>query len=134
MMSLVKDAERIGDYAKNLFDLAALEPDLGTEEERARLIAMKDQVSRLLARAHGLFDNQDTAAANGFLRDNDDLQDRCDDEVDRQLKAEGRNRAGQVLALRYFKRIACHAGNIVTSIVMPLDKLDYYPGKPHSEQ
>ena len=34
MMSLVKDAERIGDYAKNLFELADLRPHLGTDEQR----------------------------------------------------------------------------------------------------
>jgi phosphate uptake regulator len=134
MMSLVKDAERIGDYAKNLFDLAAQRPDLGSEEERAQLIVMKDQISRLLARTHGLFENQDATSANDFLRENDALQDHCDDEVDRVLAAEGRNLAGMVLTLRFFKRITSHAGNIVTSIVMPLDKLDYFPGKPHSEQ
>ena len=36
------------------------------------------------------------------------------------------------LAHRYDKRIAAHASNVLTSIVMPLDKLDYFdePGTP----
>ena len=46
----------------------------------------------------------------------------------------GRNVVGPALAYRYFKRVTSHAGNVVTSIVMPLDKLDYYPGKPDRDQ
>ena len=39
---------------------------------------------------------------------------------------EGPNLAGVALTARYFKRVASHAANIVTSIVMPLDKLDFF--------
>jgi phosphate transport system protein len=134
MMSLVKDAERVGDYAKNLFDLAVLHPDIGDAEERASLIEAKDEVSRFLVRTHGLFDTQDVEAAREFLKDSDAFGDRCDDEIDRRITSSGRNEATRVLCLRYFKRVMSHAANIVTSIVMPVDKLDYFPGKSMTEQ
>ena len=134
MMSLVKDAERIGDYAKNLFELAEVRPPLGGDEERQAVIGLKDQVSKLLVRAHGLFDAQDEDAAREFLIENDAVQKHCDDEVARLLCAEGENASARVLVHRYFKRVTGHAGNVVSSIVMPVDKIDYFPGKPHSEQ
>ncbi|MFT5049074.1 MAG: phosphate transport system protein [Chlamydiales bacterium] len=133
MMSLVKDAERVGDYAKNLFDLAALRPDMDPADI-AELTAIKDQVSNLLIRAHGIFKQQEVASAKEFLEETDGLQNRCDARVEYCIKSADRNRVAEVLAYRYCKRVASHVGNIVTSVVMPVDKLDYFPNKPMSEQ
>ena len=44
------------------------------------------------------------------------------------------NRTGEVLLLRFLKRIGDHAGNVATSVVMPVDQLDFRPGVPDSEQ
>lgn len=135
MMSLVKDAERIGDYAKNIFDLAKLGGvELGDEGQLAELVVLKDRISKMLVRARGLFELQDESAATVFLEEADELQKQCDAAVNARLVTRGRNEAGAVLLQRYFKRVLGHVGNIVTSIVMPVDKLDYYPGKPQSEQ
>lgn len=134
VMSLVKDAERIGDYAKNIFDLGKHSPDLGSAEERAALVEMKDQVSRMLVRAHGLFQGQEEEAARSFLGEAESLQKACDAQIVRLIGLEGENTAGRVLSYRYFKRVASHAANVVTSIVMPVDKLDFFPGRPQSEQ
>lgn len=130
VMSLAKDAERIGDYAKNLFDLAVAKPDLGSEEERRKLIELKDQVSALVGRARDLYVSQDSDGARTYLAENDRLQDACDAGLERALHAD-RNACGQALTMRYFKRVASHAANVVTSLVMPLDKLDFFdePGE-----
>lgn len=125
-MSLVKDAERIGDYAKNLFDLVVVQARLLDEEERQRLIVLKDKISKLLVRVRNLYEEQDEGAARRFLEDADALEDECDAAVHRLLAVEGRNAAGSVLTYRYFKRVTSHAGNIATSLVMPVDKLDFF--------
>ena len=126
MMSLVKDAERIGDYAKNIFDLSVQGARFWNEEERQRLVAMKDQISKLLVRARNIYEEQDEAAAVKFLQDADGMEDTCDDGVRRLLKVEDRNTAAAVLCWRYFKRVISHVANIVTSLVMPVDKLDFF--------
>ena len=36
------------------------------------------------------------------------------------------NAAGRALAYRYLKRVTSHASNVVTALVMPLDKLDFF--------
>jgi phosphate uptake regulator len=134
LMSLVKDAERIGDYAKNIFELAVARPDLGTGSERADLVQVKDQISKLLVRASGLFESQDEIAAQAYLAESDALLRHCDEKVGLLMAERERNVVGPALAYRYFKRVASHAGNVVTSIVMPLDKLDYYPNRSDLEQ
>lgn len=126
MMSLVKDAERIGDYAKNLFDLAVHSRHSFAADERAQLVALKDQISRLLAKTRNIYDEQDEDAARRCLEECNRLEDECDGAVHRALSVEGRNLAANVLAYRYFKRVVSHAANIVTSLVMPMDKLDFF--------
>ena len=134
MMSLVKDAERIGDYAKNLFDLAVHRPVLGSPERIKELVDRKDTISNMLVRAQHLIESQDVDGAQKFLKDADTVEDECDAEIERLIKIENENVAARVLIQRYFKRTTGHISNTVTSVVMPVDKLDYYPGKPHSEQ
>ena len=61
LMSLVKDAERIGDYAKNILDLARHESVL-SEEEQDLITPMAAKASDMLGRAARLFDSQDEAS------------------------------------------------------------------------
>lgn len=134
LMSLVKDAERIGDYAKNIFEIACSGADLGDEASKAFLIQMKDELSKFMVRASNCFDSQNEDDSRSLLKDIDAFQKKCDVHVGELVRSTGRNEAGRVLTVRYFKRTASHVGNIISSIVMPLDRLDYYPDKPMSEQ
>ena len=126
MMSLVKDAERIGDYAKNIFDLTRVGIDLTAGPREGSLIELKDKISKLIVRAQGLFEKQDTERAREFLIEVAALEDECDAAVDELLTVTDRNAASAVLIHRYFKRVISHIGNVVTSLVVPLDKLDYF--------
>ena len=131
MMSLVKDAERVGDYGKNLFDLAVVSPTLGDEAHLAAMIVLKDRISKLIVRAHAIYKSQDTEDAKQFLGEVKGIEDVCDSIVSDGLVSSTQNAAASVLAHRYFKRVASHTGNIISSLVVPLDKLDYFdePGK-----
>jgi phosphate transport system protein len=126
VMSLAKDAERIGDYAKNLFDLAVLRPWLGDEADRQELVQLKDRISHALVRAKGHYELEDAQAAREFLVECHQLEDACDERIEQAVLVQGRNAAGVALACRYFKRVVSHASNVITSLVVPLDKLDFY--------
>lgn len=134
LMSLVKDAERIGDYSKNLFELGCTGASLGTEEELQPLISMKDKISGFLVRSYHLFEGKDVDASRDLLKEIEVFKKMCDQRVGQLLRVQGINESGQVLTMRYFKRVASHVGNVVSSIVMPLDKLDFFPEQPQSEQ
>ncbi|MEZ6004302.1 MAG: PhoU domain-containing protein [Planctomycetota bacterium] len=134
MMSLVKDAERIGDYSKNIFEVACSGVDLGDEAAVHALVQMKDQISKFLVRAHNCYQKQSVEESRGLMKEIEAFQKMCDLQVGELLRVQGRNEAPRVLTLRHFKRVASHVGNIVSAVVMPLDKLDFFPDKPMSEQ
>ncbi|HPF13660.1 MAG: PhoU domain-containing protein [Planctomycetes bacterium] len=134
LMSLVKDAERIGDYSKNLFEIACAGVSLGDAEAVQSLVQMKDKISKFLVRAQNCFESKSVEDSGRLLKEIEAFQKMCDVHVGELLRAQGRNEAPRVLTIRYFKRVVSHIGNVVSSVVMPLDKLDFYPDKPMSEQ
>ena len=127
LMSLVKDAERIGDYGKNLFDLAALRRPV-EDTRRDELLAMKEQASRMLVRAKNIYRSEDEDAAREFIQEAGDFAVKCDERTAECVRSEtGTGTAAcTALAYRYLKRIVAHTMNIITSVVMPFDKLDFF--------
>ena len=128
-MSIAKDAERIGDYCKNLFDLAAErieEKELALEEA---LLDIKERLGKQLRRMTQIYGAQDEKGAVEIMKDAETLQDDCDKHIDafiqRKDQEKGKDRIVSTLAFRYFKRICAHSKNIVSSIVQPVDLLDY---------
>lgn len=133
LMSLAKDAERIGDYAKNIFDLTTQAELLKKDPASRRdLIELKDRVSAGLASTRQVFDSQHEADARALARELALLEDHCDERVRDLLAQQGEHPcpATLVLAYRYFKRVISHSMNIATSIFMPLDKIDFMDEKP----
>ncbi|MBM3696112.1 MAG: hypothetical protein FJW79_09300 [Actinobacteria bacterium] len=130
-MSIVKDAERIGDYAKNIWDLAAAGIDWSAAPDREHLIGYRDRTSNLIGEAARAFSERDIQAARRLLQDGDDLLDDHDAEVMAQLRSEGPAAEAVARALyhRYLKRIVAHTMNVLTSLVMPVHRLDYYDEK-----
>ncbi len=125
LMSIVKDAERIGDYAKNIFDLSWIEAGV-LDSSRADLVTLKDASSRLLAKSRNVYDTQDVEGARAFIGECESLQGQCEEKLRELCLLEGENAASTALVYRYIKRILAHSMNIITSVVMPLDRLDYY--------
>jgi phosphate uptake regulator len=128
LMSLVKDAERIGDYAKNIFDLAVECRSFPDDPLSGEVIELKDRVSRMLAKMRNLYDSQSVEQAFDFLREADKVLDHCDERVAALLadSSISRHPVAAALIYRYIKRVLAHAMNVVSSIVMPIDKLDYF--------
>ena len=136
LMSVVKDAERLGDYAKNIFDLAELAPDLPSGEYKADLVQLKDQISHLMAECRKAFDNQDMEIAKHLIVEAERTEDHCDAQISKIISPTENVEmsATYALAYRYFKRIASHSFNVLTSIVQPIDKIDFSEHRPESEQ
>ena len=129
LMSIAKDAERIGDYCKNLFDLAVQHPFSTENEVGSELVQAKNKVSQLLGHLVSVYASQDATEAKAFLRECDGVEDICDKRVSALVdnpSSAGTDAVAAALAYRHLKRITAHAMNIVTSIVMPVDKLDFF--------
>lgn len=127
-MSIVKDAERIGDYAKNIWDLADAGVNLSAVDGVDQLLMHRDRTSELIATTAKVFSDRDASEAHLILEEGDIWQDEYDEIIIAQLSSVGSTQEAVATALlyRYMKRITAHALNVLTSLVMPIHRLDYY--------
>jgi phosphate transport system protein len=131
-MSIVKDIERVGDYAKNLFDIAADGVALTTGDDAVQLQRLRDEVSVMIADVAEAFAARDPERSRPLLAHGDGLLDRFDDKVSALVRGEDQSPHAVAVALtyRYLKRIVAHLMNVLSAVVMPLDRLDYFDEDP----
>jgi phosphate uptake regulator len=132
LMSLVKDVERVGDYAKNLSEVVDFSPGpLPDDDCAAELREIRNGVERIFAATAHVVDQSDDARALELIQEGRDLARRSDALVARIARSDydASTATGLVLGTRYFKRIGGHMLNVLSSVVMPLHKLDYYDEK-----
>jgi phosphate uptake regulator len=126
--SIVKDAERIGDYSKNMYDLVKFGANFEGAPDEDELDDYREKVSRLILDAADVFEAKDSAAAQRLLGKADAFLDQYDSEVKAAYKSTGgtSDAVGRALYFRFLKRTTAHVMNVLTSLVQPLDRLDYY--------
>ena len=127
-MSISKDIERIGDYCKNIWNLAELGVNLSGEADSDELKAHRDRVATLIDHARETFSDQDDEKVHELIPSIKEDTARYDEHVIEWVKSEepGRIAAPRALFYRYLKRISSHLANVLTSVVMPVDRLDFY--------
>lgn len=127
-MSIVKDLERVGDYAKNIFDLADTGVDLSEAEDRDELVATRDRVSRMIAEVGAILEDRDEEQAWALIGEGDEMLDDFDARVEDLINSQRRGNYAvpRALYFRHTKRVVAHLMNVLSSVVMPLDQLDYF--------
>ena len=136
LMSLVKDVERIGDYSKNLAEVldvsGAVLPD---DETVAELREIRQGVESTFEAVAEVFAKSDEEGAVELIRQGRDTNHRCDALINRIAKSDydAATTVAVTLATRFYKRIGSHLLNILSGVVMPLHKLDYYDEKVLAE-
>lgn len=128
-MSVVKDIERVGDYAKNLLDLARDGANLGSHDAWRQTF---ENVATYIQDTHAVFAKRDVARAREMLITGDVMLDEFDDGVSELVSGSDNatDAVARALAYRYLKRIVAHLMNVLSSVVMPLDQLDYFDEDP----
>ncbi len=126
--SIVKDAERVGDYAKNLYDLVRYGADFDTAADRDELIRYRDAVGNLILEAAAIFEATNTERAQALINKADDFLDQYDAHVKAMFTTDlsSQDAVARALYYRFLKRTTAHVMNVLTSLVQPLDRLDYY--------
>lgn len=127
MMSIAKDAERLGDYAKNIFDMGELAPMPPVGTEREELIILKLLIRRLFDRCVQAFQQEDEEMARQIIIECQWAGKQCDQITKELLNLEvpTRRTASDVLMFRFMKRMTSHLRNICSSVVQPIHKLDF---------
>ncbi|MDX1658391.1 MAG: PhoU domain-containing protein [Nitriliruptorales bacterium] len=135
-MSIVKDIERIGDYAKNIYDIAADGADLSVDDDHDDLLALRDEISRSIGEVADVFGRRDSDRAREIIGRCDELQDDLDDLVSALVTSDAvaSYAVPRALFFRHCKRVVAHLMNVLTSIVMPVDQLDYFDEDPEDRE
>jgi len=127
-MSVVKDAERVGDYAKNIYDLVRYGADFENAPDREQLESYRHAVGDLILQAAAVFESLDEKRAAELVAKADGFLDEHDAKVKAAFKSTGEvaDAVSRALYYRFLKRITAHVMNTLTALVMPVDQLDYY--------
>ena len=131
-MSIVKDIERIGDYAKNILDLAQYGARLGDAPNIEEWRQMTATIAQYVSDTATTFKRRDPDQARELLTRGGDLLGRLERGVAALVSgnAEGEDQVARALALRYIKRVVAHLMNVLSAVVMPVDRLDYFDEDP----
>lgn len=132
LMSVVKDAERLGDYCKNLYEVAEL---LEKPVDRDLFTKYFDGIEKDILTMFDLTEKAFIEADEEKARLTWDYKARLSKDCNRIVAELAKcdlsvNEAVCfVLIARYFKRLSSHLVNIATSVILPLSDLDYFDEK-----
>ena len=131
LMSLVKDAERIGDYAKNVFEVGVMMEGKSKEMKYIdSLSSIHSKLSANMPKLRSAFTESSEKLAKEILKQYTpikvELNKMMEDLLEDQLST--REAISTALAARYLKRINSHISNIASGVVYPLDQIDFVSG------
>jgi|TARA_B110000263_G_scaffold51964_1_gene43473 phosphate transport system protein len=127
-MHMVKDLERIGDYNKNIFDLADEGVSLAEAPDLGRLLGYRDELSSRIALMGELLTTRDEDGARAYITRGDELRREFDDRINELVHSTEPAVVAvpRALLYRFLKRVTAHSLNVVSAVVMPVDRLDYF--------
>jgi len=132
LMSVVKDAERLGDYCKNLYEVTELlEKPIGRELFTKYFDGIEKDIVEMFDLTKKAFIDADEEKARLTWDYKTRLTKDCNRIVSELSNCDlSVNEAVcMVLIARYFKRLIAHLVNIATSVILPLSDLDYFDEK-----
>ena len=124
---LLKKIERIGDQAKNIFELAGEGVSFVGADDLDEFVARRQEISRMYVEAADLLASQDADAARDFLARSLALNDECGAKVREYMSSDkpGYWAVPRAILYRYWKRIVANLAGVVTSAIEPLQHVDY---------
>jgi phosphate uptake regulator len=137
LASIVGDIERIGDYCKNLIELAHHYPEKLEGPYIDRIREVRQIVSRMFGDTLEAFKSGNPELARTVMERHAELARTCDGITDRLLAETemlGRNAVIRALLLRFLKRTSAHLKNVASSFVNPYHKLGYKPDGTPDDQ
>ena len=133
LVSIVIDVERIGDYTKNISELATSHParlKAGRWEED--LCAIEELVRDHFPKVIEVLSNQDKQLGRSIMQQERETSRKSDQMVTEIIAGNSKNRSlstgdAVVLAMyaRFLKRTNSHLNNVATAIVNPFPRIGY---------
>ena len=132
LTSVVIDIERIGDYAKNIYDLALRYPKkLKVESIEDRVASIEDSSQSFFNNTIDAFKNQNIDLARELMSGYKEEISSISSEVVKDIISgkisdiDASDASAICLYVRYLKRISAHSRNLISSIVNPFERIGY---------
>jgi phosphate uptake regulator len=129
LMSVVKDAERLGDYIKNIMEVTELFSKPLDKKEYIEFFNNIDQdISKLFHITIKAFVGSDEEKAENAWNFEKKISKKTDSLIETlaSSKLKTNKAVCYTLLARHYKRITSHLTNIATSVILPLSEIDFY--------
>lgn len=130
LMSIVKDAERLGDFCKNLYEATEYWCRSCADMFYAdRISEFEAYVNELFDTTIEAFESEDDVLAAEIIQDEVNWNKRFDGFISELVESDidTREAVCTVLMVRTLKRLQAHLSNIASSVVLPVTHLDHRP-------
>jgi phosphate uptake regulator len=127
-MSVAKDIERIGDKCKDIWELTGMGANFSVGDDIEELLEHRHHVAQLIEWTLDAFTTEDAQKVHELISTIDEDAEHYDSHVLQFVQTDlpSRYAAPRALFYRYIKRLSRHLSNILSSVVMPVDRLDFY--------
>jgi phosphate uptake regulator len=135
LVTLVIDIERIGDYTKNIVELALHHPhrlECGPHEDAVKKI--ETSVRTMFELLLEALPNNDESKAREVMSEHWWIARKGDEIVNAMLTHDelpGREAVATALYVRYLKRVSAHLMNIASSVTNPFDRIGFHTTNKH---
>lgn len=135
LVSIIIDIERLGDYTKNIVELAENHPKKLTGGKYEKdLNKIEEAIINTFVSVKESFEDGDTEKASKLIKDYEWVNKLCDQHLVDYIKEKDDSVSqcdAVTLALyyRFLKRINSHLRNIASSVVNPFHKIGFYKKK-----
>ena len=116
-MNMIKDLERIGDYNKNIFDLAEEGVSFTESPELDSILSLRDEVSSRISLMGEILSMRDEERARTYIERGDEMRKDFDRRVNELLHSteEAVTAVPRALLFRFLKRVSAHSSNVVSA-------------------
>ncbi len=126
-MTMSKDIERIGDYCKNLFEIAETGNSFAKGDDLDTYMELKNDIGKLIVYLQSCLNLDDESKVQDLITLGSSLNNNLDEKITALLEDKEKIQypVATTLFYRYLKRIVSHIINAATAIIMPTDQIDY---------
>lgn len=132
LMSVAKDAERIGDYCKNVFEVGRFyKEDFHVARYHEPLEEIREETEQLFQMVRKAFVDSDHNLARDAVDRTGVIRGKCDKIVEQLLSDDSDVKTHEAVAYsllaRHYKRVAAHLANVATAVRGKVEELDFAP-------
>ncbi len=126
-MTMSKDIERIGDYCKNLFEIAETGNTFAQGDDLDSYIELRNDIGKLIVYLQSCLAVDDVSKVQDLITLGSSISSDIDVKITDLLEDKEKIQypVATTLFFRYLKRIVSHIVNAATALIMPTDQIDY---------